>query len=58
MVERSGCFSRGPKFHSYQPHGCSQPPLMGFEAFLCFADLQEDRALKFINKQIILKNAL
>jgi hypothetical protein len=27
------CFSRGPEFNSQQPHGGSQPSIMGSDAF-------------------------
>jgi hypothetical protein len=29
VVESTNCSSRGPEFNSQQPHGGSQPPVMG-----------------------------
>jgi hypothetical protein len=33
MVKSTDCFSRGPEFSSQQPHGGSQPSVMGSDAF-------------------------
>jgi hypothetical protein len=36
VVKSTDCFSRGPEFNSQQPHGGSQPPVMGSDAlFWC-----------------------
>jgi hypothetical protein len=29
VVKSTDCSSRGPEFNSQQPHGCSQPSVMG-----------------------------
>jgi len=35
-VRSTACFSRGPEFNSQQPHGGSQPSVMGSDAlFWC-----------------------
>lgn len=39
-----------PEFNSQQPHGGSQPPMMGPDAFFWCADVREYRALKYRNK--------
>jgi len=31
-IKSTGCSSRGPEFNSQQPHGGSQPFVMGFDA--------------------------
>jgi len=33
-VKSTGCSSRGPEFKSQQPHGGSQPSVMGSDALL------------------------
>jgi hypothetical protein len=36
VVKNTHCFSRGPEFNSQQPHGGSQPSVMGLDAlFWC-----------------------
>jgi hypothetical protein len=36
VVKNTDCSSRGPEFNSQQPHGGSQPSVMGFDAlFWC-----------------------
>jgi hypothetical protein len=36
MVKSTDCSSRGPEFNSQQPHGGSQPSIMGSDAlFWC-----------------------
>jgi hypothetical protein len=36
VVKRTDCSSEGPDFKSQQPHGGSQPPIMGSDAlFWC-----------------------
>jgi hypothetical protein len=32
VVKSTDCFSRGPEFNSQQPHGGSQPSVMGSDA--------------------------
>jgi hypothetical protein len=34
VVKSTDCSSRSPKFNSQQPHGGSQPSVMGSDAFL------------------------
>jgi hypothetical protein len=34
-VKSMDCSSRGPEFNSQQPHGGSQPSVMGSEALFC-----------------------
>jgi hypothetical protein len=33
VVKSTGCFSRGPEINSQQPHGGSQPSVMGLMLF-------------------------
>jgi hypothetical protein len=33
-VKSTGCSSRGPEFKSQQPHGGSQPPIMGSDTHI------------------------
>jgi hypothetical protein len=47
-VKNTGCSSRGPEFKSQQPHGGSQPSVMGSDSSF----LQEDRALIYIKYMI------
>jgi hypothetical protein len=35
VVKSTDCSSKGPEFSSQQPHGGSQPSLMGSDALLC-----------------------
>jgi hypothetical protein len=42
--------SRGSEFNSQQPHGGSQPFVMGSDAF-CSAGIHADRALTHMHKQ-------
>jgi hypothetical protein len=36
VLESTGTFSKGPEFNSQQPHGASQPSVMGSDAlFWC-----------------------
>jgi hypothetical protein len=37
VVKSTDCSSRGPEFNSQQPHGGSQPSVVGFDThFWCF----------------------
>jgi hypothetical protein len=36
VVMRPDCTSRGPEFNSQQPHGGSQPPVMGSDALFWY----------------------
>jgi hypothetical protein len=44
-VKSIGCSSTGPEFNSQQPHGGSQPSVMGSDAFFWHADVHAGRAL-------------
>jgi hypothetical protein len=35
VVKKTGCSSRGPEFNSQQPHGGSQPSVMGCPFHVC-----------------------
>jgi hypothetical protein len=35
MVKSTGCSSEGPEFNSQQPHGGSQPSVIGSNALFC-----------------------
>ncbi|EDL33708.1 mCG148147 [Mus musculus] len=35
VVKSTDCSCRGPEFNSQQPHGGSQPSVMGLDAFWC-----------------------
>jgi hypothetical protein len=41
VVKSTDCSSRGPEFNSQQPHGGSQPSVMGSDAFFR-SDVSED----------------
>jgi hypothetical protein len=54
VVKNTDCSSRGPEFNSQQPHGGSQPPVMGSDAlFWCLktAIVYLDTLNKQTNKQ-------
>ena len=36
VIKSTDCSSRGPEFNSQQPHGGSQPSVMGSDAFFWF----------------------
>jgi hypothetical protein len=38
MVKSTYCSSRGPEFKSQQPHGSSQPSVMGSDALFCVSE--------------------
>ena len=42
--------SKGPEFNSQQPHGGSQPSVMGSDALFWHAGVHADRALIYINQ--------
>ena len=44
-VKSTGCSSRGPEFNSQQPHGVSQPSVMGSDVLIWFAGIYVVRAL-------------
>jgi len=44
-VMRTDCSSRGPEFIAQQPHGGSQPSVMGSDALFWYAAVSTDRAL-------------
>ena len=48
--ESTDCSSRGPEFNSQQPHGGSQPSIMGSDALFCHTVIYASRALICINK--------
>ena len=43
------------KINSQQPHGSSQPSIMGSNNLFCHAAIEANRALIFVYKQIIKK---
>jgi hypothetical protein len=45
VVKSTDCFSRGPEFSSQQPHGGSQPSLIGSDALFQQASVYTDRSL-------------
>jgi hypothetical protein len=50
-VKSTDCFSRGPEFNSQQPHGGSQPPVMGSGAlFWCVGRQRQCTHIYKINK--------
>jgi hypothetical protein len=51
-VKNTGCSSRGPEFNSQQPHGGSQPSVMGSDALFWPADVNADSTHKYIFKNI------
>jgi hypothetical protein len=55
VVKSTGFSSRGPEFNSQQPHGGSQPAIMGFDALFWHKSVHADRALMYI-KQIFFSN--
>jgi hypothetical protein len=62
-VKSTNCFSRGPEFNSQQPHGDSQPSVMGPNAFFwCVRREQQCTHINEINKYflkiILFKNVL
>jgi hypothetical protein len=50
VVKSTGCSSTGPEFNPQQPHGGSQPSVMGSDALFCM-HVHADRAL--IHKVIL-----
>jgi len=44
-VKNTDCSSRGPEFNSQQPHGGSQPSVMGSDVFFWPAGVYADRVL-------------
>jgi hypothetical protein len=56
-VKSTGCSSRGPEFNSQQPHGGSQPSVMGFNAlFWCVWRKQQCTHIHKISKLILQNN--
>ena len=51
-VNSTGCSSRSPEFNSQQPHGGSQPSVMGSDALFWPADVNADSTHKYIFKNI------
>jgi hypothetical protein len=49
-IESTDCSSRGPDFNSQQPHGGSQPSVMGSGALFWHAGVHADRVLVYTNK--------
>ena len=47
-VKSIACSSRGPKFNSQQPHGGSQPSVMGSDALFWCVSEDSDSALIYI----------
>jgi hypothetical protein len=47
-VRSTGCSSRGPEFNSQQPHGGSQPSVMGSDALFWHAVEHGNRAFVYI----------
>ena len=45
MVKSTDCSSRGPEFISQQPHGGSQPSILGYDAFFWHAGIHANRIL-------------
>jgi hypothetical protein len=44
VVKSIDCSSKGPEFKSQQPHGGSQPSILGSDALLCNSGVHADRA--------------
>ena len=49
------CPSRGPEFNSQEPHGGSQPSVMGSDALFWHAGVHADRALIYVINNIFKK---
>jgi len=53
VVKSTDCSSRGPEFNSQQPHGGSQPSVMGSDAlFWCLSEDRYGVLLYKINKSL------
>ena len=52
-VKNTGCSSGGPEFKSQQPHGGSQPSVMGSDALIWHAGVHADRALVHLKHSYI-----
>jgi hypothetical protein len=48
VVKDTGCSSRGPEFNSQQPHGGSQPSVMGSDALFWHAGVHTTKILIYI----------
>jgi hypothetical protein len=51
-VKTTDSFSRGPEFNSQQPHGASQPSIMGSDALFWNEAVHAGRPLIYINKSL------
>jgi hypothetical protein len=50
VVKSNGCSFIGCKFNSQQPHGDSQPSLMGSDALFCHECIHSNTVLIYISK--------
>jgi hypothetical protein len=48
-VMSTDCSSRGPEFKSKQPHGGSQPPVMGSDALFWCVSEDSDSVITYLN---------
>jgi hypothetical protein len=48
VVKSTACSSRNPEFNSQQPHGISQPSVMGSDVLFWHAGIHVARALIYI----------
>jgi hypothetical protein len=57
-VKITDCFSRGPQFNFQQPHGGSQPPVMGSDAlFWCVSEDNYNVLIYIKINKLFLKSA-
>jgi hypothetical protein len=48
VVKSTDCSSRGPEFNSQQPHGGSQPSVMGSDALFWCVSEENNGVLRYI----------
>jgi hypothetical protein len=48
VVKSTDCSSRDPEFDAQQPHGGSQPPVMGSDALSWHTGVHADRTVIYI----------
>jgi hypothetical protein len=56
VIKSTGCSSQSPEFNFQQPHGSSQPSVMGSDALFCVSEDNNHELIHIINKKSLKKD--